>query len=98
MVINMNMGFKTLGDLFKKLKPALYSKVVELRRCGLQYIKEEDIFNYLIENDWKDNDNMSISELTNDILYVDNDLISSYVLNKLEKTKRDIRKDKENLL
>ena len=64
----MNNEFKSLDELFKRLKPALYSKIVELKRMGLEYIKEEDIFNYLIKNSWSKKDNLSISDLTNDIL------------------------------
>ena len=67
----MDIEFKSLDNLYKRLKPALYSKVVELRRMGLEYIKEEDIFNYLSQNFWSKKDNLSISDLTNDILYLD---------------------------
>lgn len=94
----MNNEFKTIDDLYKRLKPALYSKVVELKRMGLDYIKEEDIFNYLLKNSWSDRDNLSISELTNDILYLDNNLITNYVMNMLKNTERIINEEDNSLL
>lgn len=94
----MNNGFKTIDDLYKRLKPALYSKVVELKRQGLDYIKEKDIFNYLLESSWNKKDNLSIAELTNDILYLDNNLITNYVMNMLKNTERSIKEEDNNLL
>ena len=94
----MNNDFKTIDDLYKRLKPALYSKVVELKRNGLDYIKEEDIFNYLLETSWSKKDNISISELTSEILYLDNSLISNYMLNILKNTERNINEEDNNLL
>ncbi len=94
----MDNTFKTIDDLYKRLKPALYSKVVELKRMGLDYIKEEDIFNYLLESSWSKKDNLSISELTNEILYLDKNLITSYVMKLLKETKRKKIEEDNNLL
>ena len=94
----MNDEFKTVNDLYKRLKPALYSKVLELKRNGLDYIKEEDIFNYLASSLWSKKDNLSISDLTHDILYLDNTLISSYCLNILKESKRDLNEEETDLL
>lgn len=94
----MDIEFKSLDDLYKRLKPALYSKVVELKRMGLEYIKEEDIFNYLSQNFWSKKDNLSISDLTNDILYLDKNLITNYCMNLLKDTDREIKENSSNLL
>lgn len=94
----MDIEFKSLDDLFKRLKPALYSKVVELKRLGLEYIKEEDIFNYLSQNSWSKKDNLSITDLTNDILYLDKNLITNYCMNLLKDTDREIKEEETNLL
>ncbi len=94
----MDNTFKTIDDLYKRLKPALYSKVVELKRMGLDYIKEEDIFNYLLESSWSKKDNLSISELTNEILYLDKNLITSYVMKLLKETERKKIEEDNNLL
>lgn len=94
----MNNDFKTIDDLYKRLKPALYSKVIELKRRGLDYIREEDIFNYLLETSWAKKDNLSIAELTNDILYLDDNLITNYVMNIFKNTERNINEEDNNLL
>ncbi len=94
----MDDKFETLNDLYKRLKPALYSKVLELKRNGLEYIKEEDIFNYLLESSWSKKNNLSISDLTSEILYLDNSLISSYCLKILKESKRDLNEMETDLL
>ena len=43
----MNTEFKNLDDLYNRIKPALYSKVMELKRNHISYVKESDIWNYL---------------------------------------------------
>ena len=93
-----NIEFKSLDELFKRLKPALYSKVIELKRMGLEYIKEEDIFNFLAQNSWPKKDNLSIADLTNDILYLDKNLITNYCMNLLKDTDREIQETDNNLL
>lgn len=93
-----NIEFKSLDELFKRLKPALYSKVIELKRMGLEYIKEEDIFNFLAQNSWSKKDNLSIADLTNDILYLDKNLITNYCMNLLKDTDREIQETDNNLL
>ena len=60
--------FKSLKELYERVKPALYSKVKELRRLGLKYVTETDIWNYLVENVWKTKENLELHELINDIL------------------------------
>lgn len=45
--------FRNLEELYNRIKPALYSKVEELKRNHISYIKEEDIWNYLSSTVWK---------------------------------------------
>ena len=47
----------TLEELYKRLKPALLTKKNELKRSGIEYIKEEDIWNYLTEVKWANSKN-----------------------------------------
>ncbi len=65
-------------DLFIRLGPCFSSKIKELNREGIDYIKKEDIWNYLKRNKWKDS-NPYLSEMVNDILYLDNTLLKDYV-------------------
>ena len=45
--------FKSAKELYDRVLPALYSKVKELRGLGYKNIYEEDIWNYLVETNWK---------------------------------------------
>ncbi len=65
-------------DLFIKLGPCFNTKIKQLNREGIDYIKKEDIWNYLKRNKWKDS-NPYLSEMVNDILYLDNTLLKDYV-------------------
>ncbi len=96
--MNSEVKFRSLEELYNRIKPALYSKVQELKRNHIDFIKEEDIWNYLTLHDWKERNNLTIADLTSDILNLDNDLIKSYVLENVKNEKRDIKYDDDNLL
>lgn len=96
--MNDPIQFKTVEELYKRLKPALYSKYVELKRLGLDYIKEEDIWNYLMSSTWKERKNLTLSEMASDILYLNNNDITSYVMEMLKETDRIINIEEEDLL
>ena len=57
----MNTEFKNLDDLYNRIKPALYSKVMELKRNHISYVKESDIWNYLSKNVWSKKENLSLT-------------------------------------
>lgn len=96
--MNEAIEFKTIEELYKRLKPALYSKTSELKRKGIDYIKEEDIWNYLMSNDWKMKSNLTLAEMTSDILYLDDSKITTYVMSILKETERIINVEEEDLL
>lgn len=96
--MNKDIEFKSLEELYSRLKPALYSKVVELKRRGKDYIKEEDVWNYLIKNVWNKKRNLSLSEMANDILDLEDNLITSYVMNILKETNREAKVEDDDLL
>ena len=58
-----------LKDLYKRLQPALYSKVKELRLNNIYYIDNKMIFLYLSML-WKNSYNLSLNEMVDDILNV----------------------------
>ncbi|MEG2458026.1 MAG: post-transcriptional regulator [Bacilli bacterium] len=91
-------GFKSLEELYNRLKPALYSKCEEIRRCNKNYIKEEDIWNYLSSKVWKNRENLNLFDMVNDILYLSIDEINDYVLDILRKNNRDIKAKENDLL
>ena len=61
-----------------------------MRRAGYIYIKEEDIWNYLKEVKWINSKNLSLYQMVNDVLNVDNMLIDKYLKEKLNMRNRKI--------
>ena len=92
--------FKSLKELYERVKPALYSKLKELRRLGLKMVSETDIWNYLVENVWKSKENLELHELINDILYANNYDLNEYEMSKVKgyKEKEDLIMDKDSLI
>ena len=93
----MELQFNSVEELYKRVRPALTSKKREFRRSGINYIKEEDIWNYLIESKWKKSAGLELFNIVEDILNTDNKKIEDYVINKMGNFKRDINFDNINL-
>ncbi len=89
--------FKNKKELYNKVLPALFSKVKETRRLGLNYITEKDVWNYLVDNEWKKRNDLELFDLISDILSVDNYRLYDYVVENIkklkEKEKIDIKGD-----
>ena len=64
--------FKTVEELYKRVSPALYSKLKEIKRMGYTLVTEKDIWNYLVDNDWKNRTNLELYDLISDIMNADN--------------------------
>ncbi len=86
----MDIKFETLEELYKRIKPALITKKNEMHRDGYIYIKEEDIWNYLKEIKWKDAKDLSLYDMTSDILNTDNIIIDNYLKEKLNLRNRNV--------
>lgn len=86
----MDIEFSSLEELYKRLKPALTTKVDEIRMQGYTYIKEEDVWNYLKEIKWKHSQGLSLYEMVSDVLNLENEKIDSYLKNKLNSIDRKI--------
>lgn len=86
----MDIEFESLEELYKRIKPALITKRNEMHRDGFIYIKEEDIWNYLKEIKWKNSKNLSLYEMTSDILNTENVIIDSYLKEKLNLRNRNV--------
>ena len=96
----MNEEFKSLKELYDRVRPALYSKLKEIKRLGFSVVEEKDIWNYLVDNSWKKKTNLELHEIISDILYVDNYRVYEYVMNNLSKykEKEEIKFDKDELI
>lgn len=94
----MEKSFKTLEELYDYIRPALYSKKEELNKLGLDYAKEEDIWNYLSEHDWSKSRDLSIFDMVSDIMNLDKDKLESYLLNMFKNTNRELIKGDNDIL
>ena len=65
------MEFNSLEELKERLKPALRIKEEEFKNNNIDYITNEDIWNYLKDIKWKTSTNLSLSDMVNDILKLD---------------------------
>ena len=79
----MDIEFENAKELYDRLVPALKSKVAELKRDGYSYLSTDDVWNYLIENKWKNSTNLALCEMVSDIFSSDNALIDDYFKEKL---------------
>ena len=91
----MDIEFNSVKELYERLKPALTTKVTELKRNDLDYIKIEDIWNYLKYSRWSKANNLLLYQMVDDILNLDNNEIDEYV--KGEIRKKVIQPNLENM-
>ncbi len=83
----MDFGINSSLDLYKRLTPAMNCKIRELNKYKINYVKNEDIWNYLMTNKWKDEKGISLAEMVDDILNLDNNKLDCYVKEKLNKSR-----------
>lgn len=84
------MEFKSLSELYSRIRPALVSKNSDLKRAGINYVKEEDIWNILKETKWVKTSNLSLADMVNDIFSLNNDMIEKYVKGKMNNIPREV--------
>lgn len=89
----MDIKFKSLQELYNRLKPALSSKARELSKKGYSYIHEEDIWNYLKKNKWSNSSNLDLGSMVNDIFLCDERELDYYVKNILERERRRVSEE-----
>lgn len=93
----MDFGLNNSLDLYKRLLPAINSKINELSKYEIFYVKREDIWNYLKQEKWKD-DNISLAEMVDDILNTDNEKLVKYVKEKTLNERKNTEIDETELL
>jgi len=74
---------KSAGELYKKLLPALATKVADLKRNNIKHITEEDIWTYLKKYYWVKSKELALNEVVNDILSTPNEELVNYVSNNI---------------
>ena len=73
------MEFNSEQDLYQKLVPVLNIKVRDLKTKTNIDFKENDIWNFLRENKWKNTEGLSLSMMVQDILYIKFQDILKYI-------------------
>lgn len=86
----MDITFNSLEELYNRIKPALRTKKEEMKRNGFVYVKESDIWNYLEEKKWINSKNLSLYQMVDDVLNVDDIVIDNYLKEKLNMRNRNI--------
>lgn len=86
-------GFSSLQELYKRVEPALNSKLKDLKRSGVHYVQKADIWNYLKNNIWCKKSNLTLGEVVNDIMTVTNAELEAYVQSIVGTEKREVTQD-----
>ncbi len=91
----MDIRFNSVEELYYRVFPALRSKVRELRKNQIDYIKEVDIWNCLVDIKWKNNSGLELSDVVDDILNTDNNVLDEYIKEKIKKIETEANMDVE---
>jgi hypothetical protein len=85
----MNLEFETTEELKKRITPALKTKLKELKKENYKIIDIEDIWNFLIKEKWKKAKDLTLYDIINDILNLDNEEIEEYAIKRREKNDKN---------
>ena len=88
-----NEKFGSINDLYKRVLPALQAKISELKRENINFVDIIDIWQYCIENIWKNKSDLRIYELVDDILNVDGLKLEIYVRKNILNNRKSIDKE-----
>ena len=88
-----NEKFGSINDLYKRVLPALQAKISELKRENINFVDTIDIWQYCIENIWKNKSDLRIYELVDDILNVDGLKLEIYVRKNILNNRKSIDKE-----
>ena len=69
----MDIEFKDIKELYKRVVPALRCKKRMFLKKGIN-VKEEDIFKYLAKEKWSKGNNLTLSDIVSDIINVKEDV------------------------
>lgn len=83
--------FNNLEELYRKLTPALNTKVSELKRNNIHHIKEHDIWRYMRKSYWPKKEDLTLGDMVNDILSTPNIDLEEYMIEVI-KTKNESKK------
>lgn len=85
----MNLEFNNLQELKDRITPAINTKLKELKTKNFNIITKEDIWNYLIEKKWKKSKDLTLYDIINDILNLDDNEIEEYAIKRSEQNDKN---------
>ncbi len=91
--MNNEIKFKNLEELYKRILPALKSKVKELNNKGYTYIHEEDVWNYLRTYKWLNSSFLDLGTMVNDCFNINDKELNNFVLKELNKYHREYKQE-----
>ena len=74
--------YKSQKELYLNLVPALNVKMKHLKRSNYKNITREDIWNYLRDNKWRYGIDLTLADMVQDIIHLDNLEIKNIIKNK----------------
>lgn len=74
-------NFNSIDDLYKRLLPAMNTKIKELKRININ-VNNIDIWEYCLKNIWNNKNDLRIYEMVSDILNVDELELINYIKNR----------------
>ncbi len=89
--MNNEIKFKSLQELYERILPALKSKTREIHKKGMDYIHEEDIWNYLKTYKWTSSRSLDLGDMVNDIFNIEERELDSFVKNELKNYRRNVK-------
>lgn len=75
----VNENFGTLKDLYERVLPALRSKVKELKNNRFSFVTEKDVWDCLRKNKWNGESDLTLYDIVNDILFLEEKEILNYM-------------------
>ena len=73
--------YRSQEELYNMLIPAMNVKLTKFREGQYNDVERDDIWNYLRDNKWKDSVDLTLGEMVNDIIRIDNLVIVNYARN-----------------
>ena len=70
--------FKSLNELYTRLYPAFTTRKEELKLRGI-IVREIDLWNFLKENVWNENNHLSMYDMVSDIMQIDEVKLKNYI-------------------
>ena len=82
----MKIEFETQEELYKRVLPALRSKVRELKNKGYDDIKVTYLWSYLAAEVFSKTTDLTLADIVSHIMHVDVVRLNAYIENNLKRT------------